>query len=82
MQGLRSKLIKYLLIAFGFTWLCWWGDALVVRLTALEATYMLPMVLFTVGGFGPAIAACACLDGGFTWKRLGKFLTDYRRRSI
>ncbi|MBR4434584.1 MAG: CPBP family intramembrane metalloprotease [Clostridia bacterium] len=79
---MKNKLIKYLLISFLITWVCWWGDALLVKLTSLNASDFIPMVLFTVGGFGPTIAACACLDGGFSWKKLAKLLSGYKKHSI
>lgn len=80
--AMNNKLIKYLFISFLVTWICWWGDALLVKFTSFNESDIIPMVLFTVGGFGPTIAACACLDGGFSWKKLAKFLTGYKKHSI
>lgn len=70
----KKRLIKYLLLTFIITWICWWVDALLVKVTALSEGDVLPMVLFTVGGFGPTIAACICMEDGFSKKHLKKFL--------
>lgn len=70
----KKRLTKYLMITFLITWICWWGDALLVKMTSLEESDIFPMILFTIGGFGPTIAACICMKGGFTWKNLKVFL--------
>lgn len=69
----KKRLIKYLLLTFIITWECWWADALLVNVTALSEGDALPMVLFTVGGFGPTIAACICMEDGFSKPHLKKF---------
>ncbi len=77
-----KKLIRYLSITFGMTWVLWWGDALLVALTPMQCTDVLPMILFTLGGFGPTISACLCLEGKFTFRKLWQFLTQYRQRGV
>ena len=79
MDASRAK--RYLLIAFGITWALWWGDAALVALTPLACTDALPYVLFTLGGFWPTISGCLCLEGGFSWKHLGKALAGRPGRS-
>ena len=76
-----KRLKKYLLLAFLITWALWWGDALLVRLTDLQESDVLPQVLFTVGGLGPAIAALLCFDGKLTLRRLGMFLFGCKKSS-
>lgn len=70
----RKRLVKYLVFTFLITWIAWWGDALLVKTTSLSASDVLPMILFTVGGFGPTVAACLCLEDGFSLKNLKNFI--------
>ena len=42
---------------------------------------MFPMVIFTMGGFGPTIAACFCMEGGFTKKNLSRFLFNNTKKN-
>ncbi len=79
---MKNKLTKYLVLTFGITWLCWFADALLVSLTPLANTDVLPMILFTLGGFGPTIAACLCLEGGFSRKKLWRFLVGEKKQGI
>lgn len=69
------RLVTYLLTTFSITWICWGATALLVHFTSLRATDIPAMALFVLGGFGPTIAACVCLPGGFSWKNLAHFLT-------
>lgn len=69
-----AKLRKYLLIAFGFAWLFWWADAALTHATGMTAADIVPYALFTAGGFGPFVAALACLDGGFSLRGPKAFL--------
>ena len=77
----KNRLKKYLIITFLITWTCWWGEALLVKSTALTATDILPMILFTIGGFGPTVAACVCMEGGFNSRNLKGFLFNNTRRN-
>lgn len=74
----RSKLKKYLIIAFGFTWFFWWIDVALTQLGGFKESELLARVLFIVGGFGPFIAALSCLDGGFSVGHLKKFLLVHK----
>ena len=65
-----KRLIKYLLLTYIITWICWFGDALLVKVTSFSESDVIPMILFTVGGFGPTIAACVCMEGSFSKKNL------------
>jgi hypothetical protein len=69
-----KRLMKYLTIAFLITWICWWGEALLVKFTSFRESDLLPMILFTVGGFGPTIAALCCFENKLTPKRIVNFL--------
>lgn len=77
----NKRLAKYLLVTFLITWVCWWGDALLVKVTSLTESNVFPMVLFTMGGFGPTIAACFCMEGGFTKKNLRRFLFNNTKKN-
>lgn len=76
-----KRLIKYLFFTYIITWICWWGDALLVKVTSLTASDVIPMILFTVGGFGPTIAACLCMEGGFSRENVKRFLFGNRKKN-
>lgn len=76
-----KRLTKYLWLTFLITWACWWGDALLVKVTFLSESDVIPMILFTLGGFGPTIAACLCLEGGFSKEKLCRFLFNKSKRN-
>lgn len=78
----KKRLIKYLIITFLITWICWFGDALLVKVTSFKESDLIPMILFTIGGFGPTIAACFCLKEKFSLKALGRFLFGYKKNGI
>lgn len=77
----KKRLTKYLIITFLITWGCWLGEALLVKVTSLTRLNALPMILFTAGGFGPTIAACVCMEGGFSRKNLRKFLFNNTKKN-
>ena len=77
----KKRLTKYLIITFLITWVCWWGDALLVKVTSLTESNVFPMIIFTIGGFGPTIAACICMEGGFTRKNLRRFLFNNTKKN-
>lgn len=76
-----KRLIQYLLLTYIITWTCWLGDALLVKVTSFSASDVIPMILFTVGGFGPTIAACVCMEGGFSKKNLKRFLFNNSKKN-
>ena len=76
-----KRLIKYLLLTYIITWICWFGDALLVKVTSFSESDVIPMILFTVGGFGPTIAACVCMEGGFSKKKLKRFLFSNSKKN-
>jgi membrane protease YdiL (CAAX protease family) len=77
-----KRLMKYLTIAFLITWICWWGEALFVKFTSFRESDLLPMILFTVGGFGPTIAALCCFENKLTPKRIINFLFGCKKNSF
>lgn len=77
-----KRLTKYLLNTFLITWTLWWADALLVKYTAAKEGDLLPMILFTLGGFGPTIAAFICFDGKRNAENIGHFLFGYRKKSL
>ena len=77
----KKRLTKYLAITFLITWVCWWGDALLVKVTSLTKSNAFPMIVFIIGGFGPTIAACICMEGGFTRKNLRRFLFNNTKKN-
>lgn len=79
MDGKRLK--KYLLITFLITWICWWLEALLVKVTPLRQSDVFPMMLFVLGGFGPTIAGLICMKNGFSWKNLKEVLFPNTKRN-
>ena len=76
-----KRLIKYLLLTYIITCICWFGDALLVKVSSFSESDVIPMILFTVGGFGPTIAACVCMEGGFSKKNLKRFLFSNSKKN-
>lgn len=77
-----KRLTKYLTITFLITWVLWWGDVILVKFTALQESDVLPVALFTVGGFGPTIAALFCLEDKASTKSIGKFIFRCGKKSL
>lgn len=77
-----KRLLKYISVTYLITWIFWWADAILVKFTFFKESDILPMILFTLGGFGPTISACLCMKGGFSWKELRKFLTGYKSKGV
>ena len=81
MSGTK-KLAKYLVITFSITWSMWWGEAALVRFTSLKENDIVPMILFTVGGFGPTIASLFCLNGRVSVKSICSFIFNSKAKSF
>lgn len=77
-----KRLYKFLIFTFLITWVLWWGDAFLVKFTSFQESDLLPMILFTVGGFGPTIAALFCLDKKFTLKNIFSFIFKCDKKSV
>lgn len=77
-----ARLGRYLVLTFTISWLAWWGEALVAKISPLTAQDSPALLAFFLGGFGLAIAACLCLPGGFSLKGLGQFLTSHRPKTL
>jgi membrane protease YdiL (CAAX protease family) len=70
------------MITFLITWTLWFGDAILVKLTPLKESDFIPMILFTIGGFGPTIAALFCLEEKLTTKSISKFIFRSNKKSL
>ena len=77
-----KTVVKYLLITFAITYVCWWGVALLVAYTDLVYGDALPTVIYVIGNFGPALAALCCIDERPYLRSLKKFLFSYQKRGI
>lgn len=78
----KKKLLKYLLISFGITWILWISDAILIKLTDFKTNDLFPMILFTLGGFGPTISAIFCMEEKITLKNILSFIFKGNSRSI
>ncbi len=74
--------VKYLLITFAITYLCWWGVAILVAYTDFVYGDVLPTIIYVIGNFGPAIAALFCIGGNNYSHRLKAFLFSYKKHGI
>ena len=74
--------VKYLIITFSVTYVCWWGVAALVAYTHFVYGDVLPTIIYIVGNFGPAIAALFCIDGRPYLRSLKKFLFSYKKYGI
>lgn len=78
----KKRLIIFLSISFGFTWLFWLIDALIVKFTSLNEGDVLPTILFTIGGLGPAIAGIVTMGKKRTLGNILNFLFGCKRDSF
>lgn len=69
-----SSLGRYLLLAFGISWISWGLEAILVKATSLTATHPLALALFIFGGFGPTIAGLSMIEGGVKLIKVRKLL--------
>ncbi len=79
---MKHSASKYLLLTFLISWGAWLTDALLVSLTPWTNSDLVPMVLFTIGGFGPPIAACLCMEEGFSLRNLKKALFQGKKSGL
>lgn len=77
-----TRLKKYLILTFSITWLLWIADALLVKYTVFRENDVLPMLLFTGGGFGPTIAAILCIEQNRSLKNIMNFILCGSKNSI
>ena len=74
MDIVNKKLLKYLIITFAITYLCWVGLAVLVQTDVLTFSHPIATIMHLLGGFGPPIAALFVLDTKFTGKSLLKII--------
>ncbi len=77
-----KAVMKYLIIAFVITYVCWWGVAALVAYTDFVYSDILPTIIYIIGNFGPAIAALFCIDDRQYRYSLKKFLFSYKKHGI
>lgn len=76
---MSKRAIRFLIVTFAITWTLWWAEAILVGTTSMVESDVLPMAMFILGGFGPTIAACLCLENGFSFKGLWKLVGSYKK---
>lgn len=74
MDIVNKKLLKYLIITFAITYLCWGGLAVLVQTDVLTFAHPVATIMHLLGGFGPPIAALFVLDTKITGKSLVKII--------
>lgn len=77
-----KSVIKYLIITFVITYVCWWGVAALVAYTDFVYGDILPTIIYIIGNFGPAIAALFCIDYRPFLRSLKKFLFSYKKHGM
>lgn len=78
----ENRLVKYVVITFLITWICWWGEAFILHFGFFTQEEIIPTIIFTIGGFGPTFAACFCFREKFSIRILMKFLFGYKANGI
>ena len=74
--------LKYLIITFAITYICWWGVAALVAFTHFSYGDTLPTIIYIIGNFAPAIAALFCIEGRPYLHSLKTFLFSYKKRGV
>ena len=74
-----KAVVKYLIITFAITYVCWWGVAALVAYADFVYGDALPTIIYIVGNFGPAIAALCCIEGKPYRRSLKQFLFSYKK---
>lgn len=77
-----KSVIKYLIITFVITYVCWWGVAALVAYTDFMYGDILPTIIYIIGNFGPAIAALFCINDRPYLRSLKNFLFTYKKHGV
>ncbi len=76
------RIQEYLLITFFISWLSWGILILLTGFNVIKFQSVIGVILFLIGGFGPTISAIMCIDGKFSFRKLWKFITDHKKKTI
>lgn len=77
-----KSVIKYLIITFVITYVCWWGVAALVAYTDFMYGDILPTIIYIIGNFGPAITALFCINDRPYLRSLKNFLFTYKKHGV
>ena len=77
-----KKVIRYLIITFALTYICWWGVAALVAFTPLVYGDVPTTIIYIIGNFAPAVAALFCIERKNYAHSLKVFLFSYRKRGV
>lgn len=77
-----KTVVKYLIITFAITYVCWWSMAILVAYTDFVYGDLLPTIIYIIGNFGPAIAALFCIGRKDCLHLLKEFLFSYKKHGI
>ncbi|MFI3257626.1 MAG: CPBP family intramembrane glutamic endopeptidase [Spirochaetales bacterium] len=78
----NKQLRNYLITTFSITWISWWLLATLTSNNILPFTHPIATIIFTIGGFGPTVAALAVLPKKLTRNSVCEFIFSYRKNTI
>ncbi len=76
-----KRLIKYLVITFSISWMCWWLLALLIWQRVMSFSHPIATIIFVIGGFGPTIAAILVSPEKTTLKSILHFVFAHRKNT-
>ena len=79
---MKNRLVRYIVLAYAFTWLFWWADAILLYVTGQTVEDTVPRILLALGALGPAAAALCSLDCGFTMIKVKALLLGIRHKRV
>ena len=79
MNRTNRKLMRFLCITFGITWLCWGSLAALIGAGILYFSHPVAVCLHLLGGFGPTIASVLTLESGICVSSVFKFVFARKR---
>lgn len=78
----NKVLKKYLITTFLISWITWGILYLLVSNNILTFSSLLGTIIFTIGGFGPTIAALTVLEFKLTFKSIINFIFSHKKKAI
>ena len=77
-----KRLIKYLIITFAVSWICWGTLSILIKLDFLKFSHPIATILHIMGGFGPTIATLFVFDEKVTVKSVANFIFKCKKRTL
>ena len=82
MENAKKRLLKYLIITFAISYLCWGGLAVLVQTNVLTFSHPIATAIHLIGGFGPTFATLFALNSKLSVKSLFKFIFNSKKKTF